>query len=170
MGQFREKIQKVVEESKTPIKTKELLSVFCELMERLESQKLEIAKYFGEKVDDILSGPHFTERSLEKALNCIVKRDGSKGKYWSLEQTNDVASQGRLEFTKEFNQYDFCYAMNYCRAKYENSIRSIMGDDNVKIYFELAKSWRPDGRMIPEGGIWSVYHSLHDRKKLEEEV
>lgn len=158
------KVERFTKDEDLSMKTKGLLCCFCEIMEELDKDEPELGKKFNDKINIALSGPHFTESTLEEALCCLVRRDGSKGRYWSLEQTNDVAYQGRIKFTEEFNQYDFCYAMNYCRAKYEESLRNIIGDDSVKAYFELAKSWIPDGRKVPEGGIWLVYNSLKKKE------
>lgn len=165
MGHIYEKVEKVVENEDVSIKVEELLYYFCNLLEEVLDKEPELKTKFQEKIDKILLGPHFTEETLEEALNCLLRRDGSKGKYWSLDQTNDIAFQGKLKFTEEFNQYDFCYAMNYCRAKYEESIRNIVGDDSIKMYFELAKSWKPDGKMVPEGAIWMIYCALKKGRK-----
>lgn len=168
MGRFREKILKFMKNEDCSVKMKRMVACFCEFLEEVEKENPEVEGRFHEKMEEIFWGPHFTEESLEKALNCIVKRDGSKGRYWSLDQTNDIASQGRLEFDEDFNQYDFCYAMNYCRAKYGESIRNIMGDDSVKIYFELAKAWEPNKKMTPVGSIWHAHNAFKKGKELEE--
>lgn len=132
--------------------------------EHLKEKHPECYHHLEEVVDDFLLGPHFNEERLKIALQELVRRDGSKGGFWILEQTNDLASQGRLYFTDDFNQYDFCYSMNFVRAKYSEFVQSTLGSDNVKHYFELAKSFQPS-KSTPAGSPWHIYVSLYKMSK-----
>lgn len=130
----------------------------------LKHKHYECYEHVMEIADGFVLGPHFNEERLKKALSELVHRDGSRGCFWTLEQTNDVATQGKFHFTEHFNQYDFCYAMNLSKARHGEFIQNNLGSDNVKYYFELAKSWKPSV-MIPEGAIWHVYKAYTEARK-----
>lgn len=156
-----ERIVEMMGDEHISIKGKRLFHCFSEFIEEISEHDPMVARKFHDKMEEIIAGPHFTEHTLDKALSGMVRKDGSKGKYWSLEQTNDVAFQGKLKFTEEFNQYDFCYAMNYSRSIYSEALKNILGDESIKAYFELAKAWKPDGKTVPEGAIWKMYKAAN---------
>lgn len=156
-----EKIVEMLGDEHISTKGKRLFHCFSEFIEEIAEHDPMIARKFHDKMEEIMVGPHFTEHTLEEALSEIVRKDGTKGKYWSLEQTNDVAYQGKLKFTEDFNQYDFCYAMNYSRSRYSDVLKNILGDESIKAYFELAKAWKPDGMRVSEGAIWKMYQAVH---------
>lgn len=158
-----EKVVGMLEDEHISIKGKRLFHCLSEFIEEIAEHDPMIARRFHDKMEEIIVGPHFTEHTLEKALSEIVRKDGSTGKYWSLEQTNDVAYQGKLKFTEDFNQYDFCYAMNYSRSRYSDVLKSLLGDESIKAYFELAKAWKPDGIRVFDGAIWKMYQAVHKR-------
>ena len=68
-----------------------------------------------------LYGKHFNDWMLEKALSEMVNEDGTKGGHWNLEQTNSVAKQYGIAFTK-FNEYDFNYVMNMMYSDYYGAV------------------------------------------------
>lgn len=103
---------------------------------------------------------------MKQALSELKWEDGSPAANWTLEQTNDVAQQGKLVLDSEFNQYDFCYAMNYERMCHKGFVTMHLGSDNVKYYFDLAKCWKPK-RTVPEGAIYVHYKTMQELRHCE---
>ena len=98
-------------------------------------------------------GCHFSDWLLDKALKDMSNEDGSKGKHWSLEQTNNVAKQLGLEFN-HFNQYDWCYTMNMIYSDYYGSVPN----DNV-VYANMAIKFLED-KDAPEGKAFRYYKAM----------
>lgn len=83
-------------------------------------------------------GCHFNDWLLQKALDKMINEDGTTGGHWSLEQTNSVAKQNNIAFTK-FNEYDWNYVMNMMYSDYYGAV-----SNDVSNYVRLALKFLDD--------------------------
>ena len=147
--EMTEKFQELLMKGNPEMNMKDLARELHDFMkEELSGNYPHLAEKLHERIDAVLLGPHFNEKRLKQALSELKWEDGSPAANWTLEQTNDVAQQGKLVLDSEFNQYDFCYAMNYERMRHKGFVTMHLGSDNVKYYFDLAKCWKPK-RTVP---------------------
>ena len=98
-------------------------------------------------------GCHFCDWLLDKALKSMSNEDGSKGKHWSLDQTNTVAKQMGIDFT-DFNQYDWCYTLNMIYSDYYGSVPN----DNV-VYANMAIKFLED-KDAPDCKAFKYYMAM----------
>jgi len=100
-------------------------------------------------------GCHFTKWLLEKALDKMINEDGTKGKHWSVEETNAVAKQYGVEFT-HINEYDWNYVMNMMYSDYYDSV-----PNDISTYVKLSKKFLFD-KDAPEGKAFKYYMAMKD--------
>lgn len=80
-------------------------------------------------------GCHFTDFTLDEALNEMVNEDGTKGKKWTLDETTKVAKQ----YDIDCNMYDWCYVMNMIYSDYYGAI-----PNELSYYVNLSKKFIMD--------------------------
>lgn len=165
--EMTEKFQELLMKGNPEMNMKDLARELHDFMkEELSGNYPHLAEKLHERIDAVLLGPHFNEKRLKQALSELKWEDGSPAANCTLEQTNDVAQQGKLVLDSEFNQYDFCYAMNYERMRHKGFVTMHLGSDNVKYYFDLAKCWKPK-RTVPEGAIYVHYKTMQELQHCE---
>lgn len=103
-------------------------------------------------------GCHFSDFLLEKALNDMINSDGTTGKHWTLEQTDQCAKQLGVTFIN-YNRYDWCYVMN---MKFSDE-SSVLGISDTMMYAKLAKLFLEDIDG-PEGKALKYYIAMKDSK------
>lgn len=84
-----------------------------------------------------LYGCHFNDWLLEKATSTMDNEDGSVGKHWSLNDTNQVARQYNISFDT-FNEYDWNYTINMIYSDYYGAVPNELGT-YVKIAHKFLK-------------------------------
>ena len=100
-----------------------------------------------------LYGKHFSDWLLQKALDKMVNEDGTTGGHWSVEQTNIVAKQNGISFTK-FNEYDWNYVMNMMYSDYYGAV-----SNDVSNYVKLALKFLED-KDAKEGKAFCYYIAM----------
>ena len=95
-------------------------------------------------------GCHFNEWLLEKALSEMINEDDTKGKHWSLEDTNNVSKQYNITFGK-YNEYDWCYVMNMIYSDYYGAV-----PNDLSVYVKMAKKFLED-KDASEGKALNYY-------------
>jgi hypothetical protein len=98
-------------------------------------------------------GCHFNAWLLEKAMSEMKNEDGTKGKHWSLEDTNNVAKQYSIDFVK-YNEYDWCYVMNMIYSDYYGSV-----PNDLSVYVKMAKKFLED-KDASEGKALKYYLAM----------
>ena len=98
-------------------------------------------------------GCHFNEWMLECATKNMTNEDGTTGGHWSVEQTNIVAKQNGISFTK-FNEYDWNYVMNMMYSDYYGAI-----SNDVSNYVKLAIKFLED-KDAKEGKAFCYYIAM----------
>jgi hypothetical protein len=101
-------------------------------------------------------GPHFDEVMAHKAVSKMENEDGSRGPYWSIEETTALASQHGISLSNRFNRYDWYVALNMIYSDFYKVIVSISNSNNVRHFIEFAKAWLAD-KDIDEGKMWYYY-------------
>lgn len=102
-----------------------------------------------------LYGCHFNDWLLEKATAAMKNEDGSSGKHWSLEETNQVAKQYNISFDG-FNEYDWNYVMNMIYSDYYGAIPNETGT-----YVKVALKFLHD-KDAAEGKALKYYLTFKD--------
>ena len=85
-----------------------------------------------------LHGCHFTDWLVEKATSNMINEDGSVGRHWSIEQTNNIAKQNNISFTN-FNEYDWNYVLNMIYSDYYGAVVN-----ETLSYVKLARKFLED--------------------------
>ena len=101
-------------------------------------------------------GPHFTSWKYDYAVSELENQDGSKGAHWTVQQITDYAKSKGIRFDKNYNIYDFAYAMNMVYSDYYGSVT-----DTTDSYFMLAKAFIED-KDAPDGKAFLYYKAMKD--------
>ena len=96
-------------------------------------------------------GCHFSEWLNNKAVNEMINKDGTKGRHWTVEQTNNVAKQYNIEF-HNYNEYDWNYVMNMVYSDFYD-----VESNNTQHYVKLAKAFLED-KDAPIGKAFKYYY------------
>lgn len=122
----------------------------------LDELEEEMPKVYKKVVIDLhkkLYGCCFSEILLEKALSNLSNNDNTKGKHYSLEQTNDLAKSYSITFDT-FNQYDWCYVLNMIYSDYYGIIQN-----DTSMYVKLARAFLQD-KDAPSGKALKYYLAM----------
>ena len=98
-------------------------------------------------------GCHFDDFMLNKAVNSMENKDGTRGGHWSVEQTTSVAKQNGIAFTK-FNEYDWNYVMNMFYSDFYGVITN-----DVSFYVKMSAAFLED-KDAPEGKALRYYLAM----------
>lgn len=127
------------------------------LMKSFDEIKLKDYEMYEELELDLykeIYGCHFNKWMLEKALNCLVNENGTKGGHWALETTTQVAANNNITFGEKYNEYDWCYVMNMMYSDYY----SVFGND-TNMYVKVSKAFLED-KDAPTGKAFIYYVSM----------
>lgn len=98
-------------------------------------------------------GLHFNEWLLNEAVSKMKNEDGTGGAHWSLEQTNSVAKNNNIPFSK-YNEYDFNYVMNMIYSDYYGAV-----PNDISTYTRLALKFLED-KDAKEGKAYCYYMAM----------
>lgn len=98
---------------------------------------------------------HFSDWLLEEANSKLINEDGTTGGHWTVKQTNEVARNYGINFTK-FNEYDFNYVMNMMYSDYYGAV-----NNDVETYSKLSLKFLTD-KDAPEGKALKYYLAMKD--------
>lgn len=98
-------------------------------------------------------GLHFNEWLLNEAVSKMKNEDGTVGAHWSLEQTNSVAKNNNIPFSK-YNEYDFNYVMNMIYSDYYGAV-----PNDISTYTRLALKFLED-KDAKEGKAYCYYMAM----------
>lgn len=123
-------------------------------METLEKTDPDMVGDLYRKLFRIVYGPHFSEDLYNDAVKCLRNADGTTGPKWTEAQITEYATDRGIQFGKNYNRFDFAYAMNMIYSDYFGVI-----PDETENYFRLAKAFIED-RDAPEGKAWKYYVAM----------
>lgn len=123
------------------------------VMQRLKTYNKEMYDELQIELYKEMYGCHFNEWLLNKATSGMVNEDGTTGAHWTLEQTNQVARQYDIPFTK-FNEYDWNYVMNAMYSDYYGAV-----SDDISAYVKLARKFIDD-KDAPDGKALQYYLAM----------
>jgi hypothetical protein len=110
----------------------------CEIIAVLEKAlcHLEAENYMQAmvKLHDIVCGPHFDECLAKEAVAAMRNVDKTKGGHWTMEQTNQFATQCGVK-----EKCDFYYVINMLYSDFAD----VLGREDA-IYIKLAKAYIND--------------------------
>lgn len=129
-------------------------------METLEEECPEMYHMIKFKVYEMANGPHFTEELCEEALECVCEEYKRREAEFDLEEAKQIAKKFGVDF-KEFNEHDWCYALNICHCLFEDLCK-----EDLQMCAKLTYLWLCD-RAIPEGKAF--YHYMKHLKYKNEE-
>lgn len=113
----------------------QLKEFLCEAFEELKYKDKEMYEELEEDLYVLIYGEHFNEYTLRKATEKFKNQDGTIGAHWTLEQTNKVANENKIEFT-HFNEYDFNYVLNMVYSDFYGYV-----NNTIESYVNLAKAF-----------------------------
>lgn len=121
-------------------KTEELVKISNEMHKNLKAHCPSAYYDMLTKMHCVVFGPHFDEHTAKMAVARMKNVDDTTGEYWTMEQTNSLASQNNVKHT-----CDFYYTMNMLHSDFSK----VLGNDAMT-YVKLAKAYMcdPDG---PDG-------------------
>jgi hypothetical protein len=133
----------------------ELKDFTCDFLSMLKATNEKLYEEAEEILYEEIYDCHFCEWLLDFALEEMENEDGTKGKRWSLQQTNDVAKSYNVKF-EHFNEFDWCYVMNMAYSDYF----TIFGT-STDTYVKFAKAFLFD-KDAPRGKAYRYYKALKD--------
>lgn len=98
---------------------------------------------------------HFSDWLLEEANSKLINEDETVGGHWTIKQTNEVARNYGITFTK-FNEYDWNYVMNMMYSDYYGAI-----NNDAESYAKLSMKFLMD-KDAPEGKALKYYLAMKD--------
>ena len=124
-----------------------LIKMFEECLEYVKESNYELYCEMKNAMYITFNGHHFNEHMLKETLAHMINDDGSYAPKWTLEETNQVAKNSGISFTK-FNEYDWNYVMNMMYSDY----CEVLGE-NVVSYVKMANKFlndkdAPDGKAL----------------------
>ena len=125
----RELIDKIIKEGNEE-DMECLRYILIDLIDDLKYNDYDKYKKVEYKLYKRVYGEHLNEELAKKWVESMENKDGTKGQYWSIEQTTPLAGN--------YNKYDFYAVANMMRSDYYNQ----KFDDSV--YIQLAKDWLND--------------------------
>lgn len=92
------------------------------------------------KIEAEIMENNFSIEEVEKAVAGMKNVDGTEGEHWTIDQTNEVYDNEKLEY----NRCDWYYVLNMMRSDYFK----LFGND-TNTYIKLAEAWLDDSDVSP---------------------
>lgn len=134
----------------TDSQIKEFVTDFLTMLKSTHPDLYETAEH---SLYEEVYGCHFTDWSLECALENLVNEDGTTGPHWTLEQTTRIAEERNL-ILSTYNNYDWCFVMNMMYSDYYK----VIGND-TSVYTNMSKHFLMDKDAV-DGKAYKYYMTM----------
>lgn len=111
-----------------------LKEIVCDTIEKMKMYCPEEFYSTIYKIHCVAYGPHFDESLARKAVSRMKNVDGSIGEHWSMEQTDTIAKQEKIN-----HKEDFYYVVNMLYSDFSE----VLGSD-ASTYIKMAKAYIND--------------------------
>lgn len=136
-----------------------MAKLFGESLEKMKEYNPQAYEEMEEAIYCMVHGYHFNEHNYRKALDGMINEDGTRGAHWTLDETNQVLRKFGIRMTDDYNEYDFCYAMNMMYSDHYATAKKF-NVNTVDFYVELALDFLED-----EDGISGIAYKHYLMKK-----
>ena len=133
-------------------KREEVKDIACKILRMIKRYDEAAYNRLALKIHEIIYGPYFDEHMAKEAVAEMKNFDGSSGEHWSMEQTNNLATQNNIKV----NMYDWYYLLNMLHSDAGQIFKN-----DLRTYIDFANSVYlkdPDGH---EGKIFDEYVAKH---------
>lgn len=106
-------------------------------------------------------GYHLDEECMNEALATIVRYDGMRAPFWSMQEFKDLlAKNGISVLSEKYNEYD----LNFLTQYYYADFKSLGKDPIVFIHIAEDKLHDIDNPKACETAYWKAHHRLNKSK------
>lgn len=132
----------------------QLKSFLYDQFDELKKTMPEIYKDMECELYEHIYGDHFTKWKYDCAVSSLKNRDGTKGAHWTVQQITDYAKARGASY-RNYNEYDFAYAMNMVYSDYFGVVQ-----DSTDVYYKIAIAFLED-EDAPDGKAFLYWKAMN---------
>lgn len=120
------------------------------------------AKYTEKMIHYATVGYHLDEDCMNEALATIVRYDGTRAPFWSMQEFKDLLAKNNISVLSEkYNEYD----LNFLTQYYYADFKSLGKDPIIFIHLAEDKLHDIDNPKACETAYWKAYHRINKIRK-----